>query len=65
MVPSMGMGSYDESERERREQAKQIGEDNDEQITTGSYDGDVAYETPESADELLENFKQNKNDPSG
>ncbi|MDY7081428.1 MAG: DUF5786 family protein [Halobacteria archaeon] len=56
----MGMGAYDESEQQRREEAKSVDDENTEQISTDSYDGDVSYETPESADELMENFKKNK-----
>jgi hypothetical protein len=53
----MGMGAYDESEQNRREEAKQVDEEETEQITTDSYEGDVSYDTPETADVLMENFK--------
>ena len=55
----MGMGAYDESEQNRREEAKQVDDDETEQVSTTKYEGDVSYETPDSADVLMENFKQN------
>jgi len=56
----MGMGAYDESEQNRREEAKQADEDDTEQVSTTKYEGDVSYETPDSADVLMEKFKQNR-----
>ena len=56
----MGMGSYDESEQQRVQEA-QSSDDDKEQVSTDKYRGEVSYETPDSADVLLENFKQNKN----
>lgn len=56
----MGMGSYDESEQQRFEDAQSVDDEDAEQISTDSYEGEVSYDTPESADELLENFKKNK-----
>jgi hypothetical protein len=58
----MGMGAYDESEQNRREEAKQVDEDETEQITTDQYDGDVSYDTPETADVLMENFKRGQDE---
>jgi len=52
----MGMGAYDETEQNRREEAKQVDEEETEQINTTSYEGDVSYDTPETADVLMENF---------
>ena len=45
----MGMGSYDESEQERFETTQDADEDV-EQVETETYEGDVSYETPDSAD---------------
>ncbi|MFP4174423.1 MAG: DUF5786 family protein [Halobacteriales archaeon] len=59
---TMGMGAYDESEQNRREEAKQVDEDQTEQITTDQYDGDVSYDTPETADVLMENFKRGQDE---
>lgn len=56
----MGMGSYDESEQQRFEDAQSVEDEDAEQISTDTYEGEVSYQTPESADELLENFKKNK-----
>lgn len=56
----MGMGSYDESEQQRFEDQQSVDDEDAEQISTDSYEGEVSYDTPESADELLENFKKNK-----
>ncbi|MFP4189033.1 MAG: DUF5786 family protein [Halobacteriales archaeon] len=56
------MGAYDESEQNRREEAKQVDEDQTEQITTDQYDGDVSYDTPETADVLMENFKRGQDE---
>ena len=53
----MGFGSYDESEQEN--QQGEIETEEDEIITTESYDGEETVEA-ESADELLETYKQNK-----
>ncbi|MFB6284748.1 MAG: DUF5786 family protein [Halobacteria archaeon] len=55
----MGMGSYDESEQQRVQEA-QSGDEEKEQVSTDKYRGEVSYETPDSADVLMENFKQNK-----
>ncbi len=52
----MGMGAYDESEQNRREENKDV-EDDSEAITTTKYDGEVSYDTPESVDDLLDNFQ--------
>ncbi|MCX2818912.1 DUF5786 family protein [Haladaptatus sp. F3-133] len=54
----MGMGAYDESEQNRREETKQVDDEEAEQITTDQYDGDVSYDTPETADVLMENFRR-------
>jgi hypothetical protein len=58
----MGMGAYDESEQNRREEAKQVEEDENEQISTTKYDGEVSYDTPADADVLMENFRQEKDE---
>lgn len=58
----MGMGAYDESEQNRREEAKQVDEDEKEQISTTKYDGEVSYETPPDADVLMENFREGKDE---
>jgi hypothetical protein len=58
----MGMGAYDESEQNIREEAKQVDEDDTEQITTDKHDGDVSYDTPETADVLMENFKRGQDE---
>jgi translation elongation factor P/translation initiation factor 5A len=55
----MGMGSYDESEQERFETTQDADEDV-EQVETETYEGDVSYETPDSADVLMDNFKEEK-----
>lgn len=52
---TMGMGAYDESEQNRREESKDV--DDSEAVTTSKYDGDVSYETPDSVDDLLDNFE--------
>lgn len=56
----MGMGSYDESEQERFEDAKDLDDTDVEQVTTETYEGDVSYDTPDSADVLMDNFKEQK-----
>lgn len=58
----MGMGAYDESEQNRREEAKQVDDDEKEQISTTKYDGEVSYETPSDADVLMENFREGKDE---
>lgn len=56
----MGMGSYDESEQERFEDVTEVSDEDVEQVSTDSYEGDVSYDTPDSADVLMDNFKQQK-----
>ncbi len=56
------MGAYDESEQNRREEAKQVEEDEREQLSTTQYNGEVSYETPADADVLMENFRKGKDD---
>ncbi|MFB6119762.1 MAG: DUF5786 family protein [Halobacteriaceae archaeon] len=57
----MSLGAYDEDEHERRERKNNtvdISED-DERTT---YKGSVEYDAGESADELLDQFKQLQSD---
>jgi hypothetical protein len=59
---NMGMGAYDEGEQNRREEAKQVDEGETEQIATDQYDGDVSYDTPDTADVLMENFRSGQDE---
>lgn len=52
----MGMGAYDESEQNRREESKDV--DDAEAVTTTKYEGEVSYETPDSVDVLMDNFQE-------
>lgn len=53
----MSMGAYDEDEHERREQkASSVDADFDDERTI--YEGSVEYETGESTEDLLDQFKE-------
>lgn len=53
----MSMGAYDEDEHERRERkAASVDADFDDQRTI--YNGSVEYETGDSTEDLLEQFKE-------
>lgn len=53
----MSMGAYDEDEHERREQkASAVDADFDDERTI--YHGSVEYETGESTEDLLQQFKE-------
>lgn len=53
----MGMGNYDEAEHERREaQASAVDVSSDDERT--EYRGSVSYESGDSAEELLDQFKE-------
>ncbi len=53
------MGAYDEDEHERREQkASTVDASFDDERT--NYEGELQYEAGESAEELLDQFKQIK-----
>lgn len=53
----MSMGAYDEDEHERREaKASAVDADFDDERTV--YRGSVEYETGESTEDLLEQFKE-------
>ncbi|MFP4590365.1 MAG: DUF5786 family protein [Halobacteriales archaeon] len=57
----MSMGAYDEDEHERRERkATAVDADFDDDRTV--YHGSVEYETGESTEDLLEQFKEIKSD---
>lgn len=57
----MSMGAYDEEEHERREQkASAVDADFDDERTI--YEGSVVYETGESTEDLLEQFKRIKSE---
>ncbi len=57
----MSMGAYDEDEHERREmKATAVDADFDDERTL--YHGSVSYETGESAEDLLKQFKEIKSD---
>ena len=57
----MGMGNYDEAEHERREaQTAAVDVDSDDERT--QYHGSVSYDSGESAEALLDQFKQIKSD---
>lgn len=53
----MSMGAYDEDEHERREQ-KAAAVDTDFDDERELYHGSVEYETGESTEELLQQFKE-------
>ncbi len=53
----MGMGAYDESEQNRREESKDV-DDDAEAVTTTKYEGEVSYDTPDSVDVLMDNFQE-------
>jgi hypothetical protein len=55
------MGSYDENEHERREQ-KNNTVDISEADDRTTYEGSVEYDSGESAEELLDQFKQLNSD---
>jgi len=53
----MSMGAYDEDEHERREQkASSVDASFDDERT--EYDGELEYDSGESAEALLDQFKQ-------
>lgn len=57
----MSMGAYDEAEHERRERmTSQVEPGTDDDRTT--YRGSVEYDSGDSTDALLEQFKQMKTD---
>jgi hypothetical protein len=57
----MGMGNYDEAEHERREaQASDVDVSSDDERT--EYHGSVSYDSGDSAEELLDQFKEIKSD---
>ena len=57
----MSMGAYDEDEHERREE-KAAAVDADTDDTRTEYQGSVNYESGESAEALLDQFKQIKSE---
>ena len=57
----MSMGAYDEDEHERREE-KATAVDADTDDTRTEYQGSVNYESGESAEALLNQFKQIKSE---
>ena len=57
----MSMGAYDEDEHERREE-KAAAVDADTDDTRTEYQGSVNYESGESAEALLSQFKQIKSE---
>jgi hypothetical protein len=53
----MGLGAYDEDEHERREQkATAVDADFDDERT--NYEGEIEYDSGDSAEALLDQFKQ-------
>ncbi len=56
----MGMGNYDEAEHERREQKTQV--DGDFAEERSEYRGRVTYDTGDSTEDLLDQFKSIKGD---
>ncbi|WP_439028161.1 DUF5786 family protein [Haloarchaeobius sp. DT45] len=57
----MSMGAYDDDEHERREQkSTQVDTDFDDERTV--YHGKVEYDSGDSADDLLAQFKEIKGD---
>ena len=60
-VVVMSMGAYDEDEHERRERKNNTVDISDEDQRT-TYEGSVEYESGESADELLDQFRQMQSD---
>ena len=55
----MSMGAYDEDEHERREQkTSSVDASFDDERT--NYDGDLEYDSGDSTEELLDQFKQIK-----
>lgn len=57
----MSMGAYDEEEHERRER-KNASVDLSEDDDRTEYDGSVEYESGESTEDLLDQFKEIKSD---
>jgi len=58
-VVTMSMGAYDEDEHERREQkTSSVDASFDDERT--NYDGDLEYDSGDSTEELLDQFKQIK-----
>lgn len=57
----MSMGAYDEAEHERRERMTSQVEPGTDDIRK-TYRGTVQFDSGDSADELLEQFKQIKSD---
>jgi hypothetical protein len=58
---TMSMGAYDEDEHERREEkSTHVDADFDDERTV--YHGEVEYDSGESADDLLDQFKEIQDD---
>ncbi|WP_167879999.1 DUF5786 family protein [Halorhabdus rudnickae] len=57
----MSMGAYDEAEHERRER-KNSSVDASFDDDRSTYDGSVDYESDDSAEDLLETFKEIQSD---
>jgi hypothetical protein len=58
---TMSMGAYDEEEHERRER-KNSSVDTDFDDERTEYEGDVEYDTGESTEDLLNQFKEIQTD---
>lgn len=56
------MGSYDESEQDSFDVEIEENDDDDEELDVEKHNGEIEYETPDTKEELLENFKQMKED---
>jgi len=57
----MSLGAYDEAEHERRERKNNTVDISEEDDRT-TYEGSVEYDTGESTDELLDQFKRLQSD---
>jgi len=57
----MSLGAYDEAEHERRERKNNTVDINEDDDRT-TYEGSVEYDTGESTDELLDQFKRMQSD---
>ncbi|MFB6283887.1 MAG: DUF5786 family protein [Halobacteria archaeon] len=58
----MGFGSYDESEQENQQADTDVDEDDMVSLHDDDHEGEVSYDSNASADELLDQLKDIKDD---
>lgn len=59
---NMGFGSYDESEQENQQADTDVDEDDMVSLHDDDHEGEVSYDSNASADELLDQLKDIKDD---